>query len=178
MVCHWVSFRQVLACLLADSPRAYHGQDDQQAAPHAQQRRAHRQVEAPPARRADLVNELRLAQGDATTFDPQQAFAMPGFDRIFMSYTLSMIPDWQGAIVQAMNNLTPRGELHIVDFGQQERLPGWFRALLFKWLDLFHVSPRADMKSVLEDIAARCNASLEFTPLYRGYAWSAVIRLE
>ena len=129
------------------------------------------------ARRADLVNELRLAQGDATTFDPQQAFAMPGFDRIFMSYTLSMIPDWQGAIVQAMNNLTPRGELHIVDFGQQERLPGWFRALLFKWLDLFHVSPRADMKSVLEDIAARCNASLEFTPLYRGYAWSAVLRL-
>ncbi|MFZ3035488.1 MAG: class I SAM-dependent methyltransferase [Parvibaculum sp.] len=129
------------------------------------------------ARRADLVNEIRLAQGDATNFDPGKAFALPGFDRVFMSYTLSMIPDWQGAVAQAMKNLAPHGELHIVDFGQQERLPRWFRSLLFKWLGLFHVSPRADLKSVLEQFAARHNASLEFTPLYRGYAWSAVLRL-
>ena len=128
-------------------------------------------------RRSDFITPLRLAQGDATHFDPVPAFAVSAFDRIFMSYTLSMIPDWQGAIARAIENLGPQGELHIVDFGQQERLPHWFRSLLFKWLGLFHVSPRPELKSVLEDFAARHKAQCAFTPLYRGYAWHAVLRL-
>lgn len=129
------------------------------------------------ANKARLVQQLDFAQGDATDFDPVRAFGQSGFDRIFMSYTLSMIPDWRGALRQALANLAPGGELHIVDFGQQERLPRLFRHLLFKWLDLFHVTPRADMREVLHDLANERNATLAFTPLYRGYAWSAVIRL-
>ena len=46
--------------------------------------------------------------------------------------------------------LAPGGSLHIVDFGQQERLPRWFRALLRGWLAKFHVAPRVDlMREVL-----------------------------
>lgn len=127
--------------------------------------------------RAQLSGSVSYAQGDATIFDPVQAFGRTGFERIFMSYTLSMIPDWQGALRQSLANLAPAGELHIVDFGQQERLPRFCRAILFKWLSLFHVSPRADMREVLEVFASTHNAMISFTPLYRGYAWHAVLRL-
>eukprot|EP01037_Dinobryon_pediforme_P045383 gene45383-57853_t len=45
--------------------------------------------------RAGLSSRIHLAQGDATTFDPQAAFGMGTFDRVFISYTLSMIPPWR-----------------------------------------------------------------------------------
>ena len=99
------------------------------------------------------------------------------FDRIYMSYTLSMIPDWQATLAQAIVNLAPGGSLHIVDFGEQERLPRWFRALLRSWLAKFHVSPRGELDRVLHALAERLGAELDFTPLYRGYAWYAVLRL-
>ncbi|MDG5489587.1 class I SAM-dependent methyltransferase [Sphingomonas sp. BGYR3] len=125
--------------------------------------------------RAGLSARIALAEGDATRFDPAALFALPGFDRIFMSYTLSMIPDWQGAIAEGARRLNPGGELHIVDFGQQERLPAPFRAALFAWLDKFHVTPRADMKAVVERIASEQGMTARFQPLFRGYAWSAVL---
>jgi hypothetical protein len=40
-----------------------------------------------------------------------------------ISYALSMIPDWERAIDAALAALNPGGQLHIVDFGQQEGLP-------------------------------------------------------
>lgn len=126
--------------------------------------------------RAQLNSNVSYAQGDATIFDPVRAFGRTGFERIFMSYTLSMIPDWQGALRQGLTNLAPAGELHIVDFGQQERLPRFCRMLLFKWLSIFHVTPRTDLREVLVTLAESHNAKLSFTPLYRGYAWYAVLR--
>jgi len=54
--------------------------------------------------------------------------ACPAFSRIFFSYSLSMIPDWRLALARALVWLPAGGELHIVDFGGQERLPRWFRA--------------------------------------------------
>ncbi|MEP5367191.1 class I SAM-dependent methyltransferase, partial [Parvibaculum sp.] len=44
--------------------------------------------------------ELSLAQGDATRFNPYAAFGVSRFERIYMSYTLSMIPDWQATLAQ------------------------------------------------------------------------------
>lgn len=128
------------------------------------------------ASRANLSG-LAFAQGDATDFNAARAFGVSGFERIFMSYTLSMIPDWRGALRAAISNLRDGGELHIVDFGQQERLPRWFCTALFKWLAAFHVSPRADLCDAIADLASARNATLTFRPLYRGYAWYAVLRL-
>ncbi len=45
--------------------------------------------------REGLSTEIRLARADATTFDPALLFGVPGFSRIFVSYSLSMIPGWQ-----------------------------------------------------------------------------------
>lgn len=114
---------------------------------------------------------------DATAFTPGQ-FGSEGFDRVMISYALSMIPDWERAIDCALDALKPGGSLHIVDFGQQEGLPRWFRNLLRGWLTRFHVTPRETLRSVLEQRAASRGATLAFETLSRGYAWHAVIRTE
>ncbi|WP_294262214.1 methyltransferase domain-containing protein [uncultured Sphingomonas sp.] len=119
---------------------------------------------------------IRLERGDATAWEPRGLFGIEAADAIFMSYTLSMIPDWRGAIAAACDALAPGGALHIVDFGQQERLPAAFRHALFAWLARFDVEPRADLPRMLEEAAAARGLSLAFTPLYRGYAWRAVLR--
>lgn len=116
--------------------------------------------------------DFRVA--DATAFTPRE-FGAAGFDRILISYALSMIPDWERAIDAAIAALNPGGQLHIVDFGQQEGLPGWFRALLRGWLTKFHVTPRANLREVLEAQAHENGAGLAFETIGGGYAWQAVI---
>lgn len=121
------------------------------------------------------VPEALLAQGDATGFDAASLFGRTVFDRIFMSYTLSMIPDWQAAIGQAARLLVPGGRLHIVDFGQQERLPPWFGRMLRAWLATFHVAPRVDLFAACETVAARHDLHCVSARPFRGYAWTAVL---
>lgn len=120
-------------------------------------------------------NQPVLRVADATAFSPAD-FDETGFDRILISYALSMIPEWEKAVDAAVAALAPAGSLHVVDFGQQERLPRWFRSLLRNWLERFHVSPRADLREVLEASARAANASFEFETVGRGYAWHAIIR--
>ncbi|MGO4350676.1 class I SAM-dependent methyltransferase [Rhizobium sp. RAF36] len=119
-----------------------------------------------------ILPDFRVA--DATAFTPRE-FGAAGFDRILISYALSMIPDWERAIDAAIAALNPGGQLHIVDFGQQEGLPGWFRALLQGWLTKFHVTPRANLREVLEAQAHENGAGLAFETIGGGYAWQAVI---
>jgi len=126
--------------------------------------------------REGIAARARLAEGDATEFDAQNLFAHDRFDRVFISYALSMIPGWQRAIAQGLECLAPGGSLHIVDFGGQERLPKWFRSMLRAWLGKFHVSPRDNLREELAGQAKAAGMSLEFEPLYRGYAVRAVIR--
>ncbi len=118
---------------------------------------------------------LRVA--DATAFRSAEFGEPDGFDRIMISYALSMIPDWERAIEQALAALKPGGSLHIVDFGQQEQIPAWFKNLLQAWLRRFHVTPRANLRHVLANMAGRFGGSLEFEQIARGYAWRAVITL-
>lgn len=125
--------------------------------------------------RAGLSERISFAAADATAFDPLPLFDEAAFDRIFHSYTLSMIPDWQGAIREAVRHLKSDGELHIVDFGQQERLPAPFRQMLFGWLAQFRVAPRGELAEFARSLG-RCEENrvmVKFDSLYRGYAWSA-----
>lgn len=125
--------------------------------------------------RAGLTRRITVARGDATGFDPDALFRVTGFDRIFQSYTLSMIPEWQGAMREAAARLAGNGSLHIVDFGQQEGLPAWFRAGLFGWLARFHVAPRAMLPEAAREIASDIGGRATLVRLYRGYAWSVRI---
>lgn len=122
-----------------------------------------------------LGGRAMLARADACHFDPQWMFGEAGFDRVYVSYSLSMIPDWEAALRQALSVVAPGGSLHIVDFGQQERLPQWFRALLRGWLAKFHVTPRETLFEAAERAAAAIGAEIECRALYRGYAWAVTI---
>ncbi len=125
--------------------------------------------------REGLGGRIRLAHADATRFDPALLFGVPGFSRIFFSYTLSMIPEWERALAQSVVWLQPRGELHLVDFGGQERLPRWFRGGLRQWLALFHVIPRDALEAVLAQLAADVELRTFERP-HLGYAQYAVCR--
>jgi S-adenosylmethionine-diacylgycerolhomoserine-N-methlytransferase len=126
--------------------------------------------------RAGLPDRIALRQADATGFDPQALFGRAGFDRIVISYALSMIPPWQWVVAEAVRRLAPGGELHIVDFGDQGGLPAPFRALLRRWLALFHVTPRGDLSAVVAEAARAGGAVGRTEALYRGYAVQAVVR--
>lgn len=123
--------------------------------------------------RSGAEHRTLLALADATDFDPEALFGEAGFDRVFISYSLSMIPDWETALIAALSAVKPGGSLHIVDFGQQESLPRWFRGLLFAWLARFHVTPRGALFDVVAAIGGK---RVRLKRLYRGYAWQAVIQ--
>lgn len=125
--------------------------------------------------RRGLSGRTMLAKADATDFDTTVLFGQPASDRIFISYSLSMIPGWEKAVAASLAALKPGGSLHIVDFGGQERLPRWFRSALRAWLAKFHVAPRDSMREVLESECERTGSTLRFETLYRGYAVLAVV---
>lgn len=116
---------------------------------------------------------IRLARADATRFDPAILFGVPSFSRIFFSYTLSMIPEWERALGEAVRWLQPDGELHLVDFGGQERLPAWFRGGLRRWLAAFHVAPRDGLQAALAGLPVEVRL---FERPHRGYAQYAIGR--
>ena len=99
--------------------------------------------------------------GDACTFDPVTLLGEPAFDRIILSYSLSMIPDWQGALDHAAGCLAPGGQLHVVDFGDLQDLPSAAQSLLRRWLAMFHVEQRAALPEVAARIAAARGLMLE-----------------
>jgi S-adenosylmethionine-diacylgycerolhomoserine-N-methlytransferase len=119
---------------------------------------------------AGLAGRIRLAQADAVTADPARLFGRGSFDRVLISYALSMIPPWRQVLAHAASLIGPRGSLCLVDFGDQAGMPVWFRAVLFRWLSWFHVSARTDLKRELEQVAARADLRLRVGDLYRGYA--------
>ncbi|MEJ7934935.1 class I SAM-dependent methyltransferase [Sphingobium sp. AN558] len=120
--------------------------------------------------KAGLADRVTLALGDACAFDPKALFGRATFDRIFISYALSMIPDWQAALARAATRVAPGGRLEIVDFGQQQGLPPLWRKALFNWLARFHVTPRADLAAAVEALARVTDATSHSIALYRGYA--------
>jgi S-adenosylmethionine-diacylgycerolhomoserine-N-methlytransferase len=126
---------------------------------------------------AGLHDRVVLGQGDATRLDPAAAFGLQRFERVFFSYSLSMIPPWQQALAHGAALVAPGGRLSLVDFGQQDGLPGWFRTLLFAWLSQFHVSPPVDLGDAVASTATDLNAHGAFARLYRGYACYAEISL-
>ncbi|MCD7110745.1 class I SAM-dependent methyltransferase [Rhizobium sp. DKSPLA3] len=127
------------------------------------------------AQKALAGSDATLRTADATDFDAG-AFGVEGFDRIVISYALSMIPDWEKAIDRALDALAPGGALHIADFGQQEGLPPIARRLLAAWLTRFHVTPRAQLMAVVAAKAQARGMISETRSIGRGYAWLVICR--
>ena len=101
-----------------------------------------------------LAESTRLAQADACQFDPRALFGQAVFDRVVLSYSLSMIPDWRSALDQAARCVAPGGSLHIVDFGDLGGLARPLERMLRAWLGKFHVEPRVTLPQQIERIAS------------------------
>ena len=125
--------------------------------------------------RAGLADRITVAAGDATDFSGERLFGVPAFDRVFVSYALSMIPPWREALRQALTSVAPGGRLYVVDFGDQADLPGWFKSGLRAWLAKFSVEPRDALPGELQKLAGESGVSVGCDELYRGYAIYAVI---
>jgi S-adenosylmethionine-diacylgycerolhomoserine-N-methlytransferase len=126
--------------------------------------------------RAGLSGRIALAQGDAAGFDPEALFGEAEFERVMISYALSMIPPWRDALAQAFDVLAPGGSLHVVDFGHGTGLPGAFRAGLRRWLAAFDVTPRDDLGQALAALSTERGVTCEIASRFRGYAVLAVAR--
>jgi S-adenosylmethionine-diacylgycerolhomoserine-N-methlytransferase len=126
--------------------------------------------------RAGLSSRVQVARADASAFDPTVLFGQGPFQRIFLSYTLSMIPNWRAVLQLAYAALATNGELHIVDFGRQEALPRWFRAGLRQWLARFDVIPRDELYAELIAVTSHRDVALHFERPYFGYAQYAIVR--
>lgn len=126
-------------------------------------------------RRRGLGTSIHLALGDATDFEPRPLFGRDRFERVFFSYSLSMIPPWQAALEHAAGLLSEGGSLHIVDFGGCEALPRAFKRALYAWLFQFRVTPREELEATLSDLARRHGLSSSFEHIYRGYGYYAVL---
>lgn len=128
--------------------------------------------------RASIAREgaaVLVAEGDATNCDPQALFGVSRFDRVVISYALSMIPGWQAALDHAATLVAPGGSLHIADFGDQAGLPAIFRKTLFAWLAHFSVTPRLDLEARARAVAAAHGQSCRFRQILGGYAALAEI---
>jgi len=124
---------------------------------------------------AKLDGKITVAEGDATDFTSKDLFGVDGFDRVFISYSLSMIPPWREAIEQGLEAVKPGGSLHVVDFGQQKQLPGLFKKGLVAWLAKFSVEPRPSLEAELQVLADRTGSTLKFERILRDYAHHAVV---
>lgn len=120
--------------------------------------------------KAGMGDRMTLAQADACGFDAAALLGRAKFERVFISYALSMIPEWEMALAQAARCVAPGGRLEIVDFGQQERLPALWKRILFGWLARFHVAPRRELGLAIERLAQETGGFPHSRALYRGYA--------
>ena len=125
--------------------------------------------------RAGLTGRITLALGDAADFDASRLFGRQSFDRVFVSYALSMMQPWRQSLVAALRVVEAGGRLHIVDFGQQQGWPATFTRAHFAWLARFSVEPREDFEVAIGAAAVGFGAQVSYETMYRGYADYAVV---
>jgi S-adenosylmethionine-diacylgycerolhomoserine-N-methlytransferase len=116
--------------------------------------------------------DLKTALADDFSYEKTFDLSEP-FDKIFFSYSISMIPLWRESIENALKNLKAGGEMFIVDFYDQKGLPVAFQKLLQGWLKKFHVQFWDDLLPHLKSMEKNGLGKLTITPLFRRYSFIA-----
>ena len=103
-------------------------------------------------RAAGFEHRIVLRHGLAEELSPA-VFGVESFDHVLFPYSLSMIPDWRGALVAGIGALSTDGRWHVVDFADLKGLGFLGRWTLTAWLKAFHVSPRVEFLTMLEGVS-------------------------
>ena len=122
--------------------------------------RAERRVAAAGERNVELVE----ADAAAMRLDRR-------FDGILFAYSLTMIPDWRGALARAKEHLKPGGRLVVLDFG---RFGAWgpLGPVMRGWLRANHVETLQPYVDELRKLFS----DLTVTEWLGGYNFTAVAR--
>jgi S-adenosylmethionine-diacylgycerolhomoserine-N-methlytransferase len=126
--------------------------------------------------RAGLIGRIRIAASGIAELDPQASFGVAAFDAVYLSYVLSMIPDWREAVAGALRVLRPGGILAVVDFADQSKASAPRRRALLAWLALFDVHPRGEIETGLVAIAAAQDPRPLHHSIAGGYAYRLLFR--
>lgn len=122
----------------------------------------------------DKAKEIILRQGLAEEFSFSKTFGQAAsFDKIFISYSLSMFSKWQEALRNTLENLKAGGDLYIVDFGDGKGLPGWVNRLRSWWLSLFKVYYRPEFLEFLKEMQTEGAGKYTVTAVGDNYAFIA-----
>jgi S-adenosylmethionine-diacylgycerolhomoserine-N-methlytransferase len=87
--------------------------------------------------RAHGLGNVEVIAADATTWQPTQPV-----DRVILSYSLTMMPDWHAVLANAQAMLAPGGRLGVVDFHLPESGGGLANRFWKRWFghDGVHLS--------------------------------------
>lgn len=120
-------------------------------------------------------SNVETVAADATAWQPEG-----GADVVTFSYSLTMIPDWFGAIENAKRMLKPDGSLSVVDFyvsrkfpsGEQKRHNFFTRSFWPVWFSNDNVFPSADhvpylMRHFDTKLFTEHRAKVPYIPLIR-----------
>ncbi len=125
---------------------------------------------------AGLESRIVLAKGDATAFDAAKLFGPATFDCVFISYAVSMIPEWREVVRRAAASVSAQGKLIILDFGDFEGYPAFLRRAQLAWLSRFSVTPVPSMERKIGMLAEQMGLSAATQRLYGGYAILACLQ--
>jgi S-adenosylmethionine-diacylgycerolhomoserine-N-methlytransferase len=124
-----------------------------------------------------LDGRITLAHCPAEDLNYEKTFGLNApFDAAFFSYSLSMIPTWSQALDAALANIKRSGALYVVDFWDQGDWPRWFRWLLKRWLDCFHVVYRPELLDHLRELDEQGLGKLTLHSVAGRYAYLATFR--
>ena len=118
-----------------------------------------------------VSGRVKLATALSTDFTSAMFGHGRPFDRLIYSYSLSMMDDWRQAHEHGFRQMKPGGTLHVVDFGNQEGLPNWFKKMLGSWLDQFHVRFRPEVRAWFEEQQRAGRGRMTYRSVMRGYAY-------
>lgn len=111
-------------------------------------------------------SNVELVQGDATNVQLDRKF-----DAILFAYSLTMIPDWRGALHNAHEHLKPGGRLVVLDFGQFKKW-GPLKPVMRTWLRLNHVDTGQEYADAVREVVG----NVAVTEWLGGYNFTAVGR--
>ena len=126
------------------------------------------------AKNAASIDNIDFQNALADDFNFDKTFDLADkFDKMFFSYSISMIPPWRESIENALANLKAGGELYIVDFYDQKELPVVFQKMLQGWLAKFQVKYWTELIPFLESLQDAGRGRLAVISLFRRYAFIA-----